>query len=62
MDIADEAQDLTDLELDLALKNLKQEHVLQATGSCYYCDDYVDSGLFCDSDCRDDYEVMLRNK
>lgn len=30
---------------------------LEADGHCYYCDEHVAHGaLFCNTDCRDDYE------
>ncbi|ERL42239.1 DUF2116 family Zn-ribbon domain-containing protein [Pasteurella multocida subsp. multocida] len=34
-----------------------QAKSLGYTGLCYYCDEPLPEGqLFCDSDCRDDYE------
>jgi hypothetical protein len=62
MDVVDQAQKQTDLELSLALKNLKREPALPETGACNYCDALVSKGLFCDADCRDDYEMEQRNK
>jgi hypothetical protein len=59
MDAADQAQEQNDLELKLALQNVKREPVLPETGACNYCDALVSKGLFCDADCRDDYEKMV---
>mgnify|MGYP005989863433 CR=1 FL=1 len=54
MDDADRAQENTDLEITIALKNRKPE--LPEIGSCHWCLDTVESGRFCDTYCRDDYE------
>jgi hypothetical protein len=62
MDVVDQAQKQTDLELNLALINLKREPELPATGACHYCDALVSKGHFCDADCRDDNEMKQRNK
>lgn len=60
MDIADEAQNLTELELSIAVKNRKPE--LQETGLCHWCESIIGVGHFCDSDCRDDFEKSKRMK
>jgi len=61
MDIADQAQQQSDLSLEIAISNLrKNEPSLLYTGSCHYCDALVEKGCFCDSDCRDDYEKQAK--
>jgi hypothetical protein len=54
MDDADRAQEQTDLEIKIALKNRKPE--LPEVRTCHWCFEAVESGLFCDVDCRDDYD------
>ena len=59
MDSVDDAQIQSDLTLSLAIKNRKRDVELKNTNYCHYCNDPVDSGHFCDSGCRDDYEKMV---
>ena len=54
MDDADYAQAATDLEITVALQ--KREHELPDVGACNWCDAIIVKGLFCDADCRDDYQ------
>lgn len=54
MDDADRAQKEIDLNLTLSLQNRKQE--LQEDGACHWCEELIDDGLFCDSECRDDHQ------
>jgi hypothetical protein len=54
MDDADRAQKQTDLELKIALQKRAPE--LPETGVCHWCIDPIESGRFCDSYCRDDFE------
>lgn len=58
MDAADRAAEYTELDQAIALQRRCEE--LPPTGRCYNCRDTVDSGAFCDPDCRDDYEKRKR--
>jgi hypothetical protein len=64
-DSVDEANDLQDLLTTMAVeaqRKLAQQHskTLQAcTGACLNCEEKLDGGRFCDSDCRDDFEKRL---
>lgn len=51
-------QQTIDLHFQQAMHQTKKMAVtLQPTGECYNCDEPIDSDkLFCDADCRDDYE------
>lgn len=54
-DIADRANDLMELDQRIALSHRK-EGALKQIGCCYNCSEALAAGLFCDIDCRDDYE------
>jgi len=58
MDLVDNAQKLEELRINQALQ--KRNIELPFTGQCHYCDDVIETGGFCDSDCRDDFEQMNR--
>jgi hypothetical protein len=60
-DILDQAAELEQLERDHAIQNHlnKREVALQPRGRCYNCDEPID-GVFCDVDCRDDYDHRVR--
>lgn len=57
-DIVDDAQAVEELELAINLSKARRPRVtLIACGSCYNCDAITpDGALFCDADCRDDYQ------
>ncbi|EBW8860938.1 hypothetical protein BXD91_19350 [Salmonella enterica subsp. enterica serovar Muenchen] len=60
--MADEADIAGDIErerLDVLILN-RNHHSLPEVGHCYNCGDVVPCGLFCDADCRDDYEKRER--
>ncbi len=60
--MADEADIAGDIErerLDVLILN-RTRHPLPEAGHCYNCGDSVPCGLFCDADCRDDYEKRER--
>ncbi|MCW2477704.1 hypothetical protein [Candidatus Symbiopectobacterium sp. NZEC135] len=57
-DIIDEANDLTDLNIQHALANRKPPMIF--TGKCRNCRGDIKAGLFCDEYCRDDYEKLKR--
>ena len=52
--------DIADLEiqrsLDRAIEHIKKSNSLKPKGACYDCGSVIESGLFCDKDCRDEYE------
>lgn len=60
--MADEADIAGDIErerLDVLILN-RNHHSLPEVGHCYNCGDVVPRGLFCDADCRDDYDQRER--
>jgi hypothetical protein len=60
-DEIDIANDRAQQDLDLALSCARRhEPALPPTGWCYNCAELLnDDRLFCDRDCRDDYEHRL---
>lgn len=60
-DEADMANDMAELSLQMALRNVNSGPKLQPNGLCYYCESHVEGEkLFCDKDCADDYEKEQR--
>lgn len=59
-DIADLAEEEIEQTLERARRTRAPE--LKHTGSCHNCDEPLAAGLFCDHDCRDDYERRARTK
>lgn len=55
MDIADIADQLVEQNVEIARAEAARFKPQVATGFCLNCDETVDSGLFCDTDCRDDH-------
>lgn len=60
-DPADEAAEREQQMIEIALANRKHPE-MQFTGTCYYCEESVPAGCFCDEDCRSDYERIERAK
>lgn len=60
-DELDQAAELEELERNIALANRRRPE-MQFTGTCYYCEEVVQAGCFCDEDCRSDYERVERAK
>lgn len=60
-DIADEAAEREQQMIEIALANRKHPE-MRFTGACYYCEEAVPAGCFCDEDCRSDYERIERAK
>ncbi|EJA5029792.1 hypothetical protein MVS05_004270 [Salmonella enterica] len=58
-DEADIASEITQLRTDAALSS-RERHKLPETGYCHNCGESITAGLFCDADCRDDYEKRER--
>lgn len=60
-DPIDEAAEREQQMIEIALANRKHpERVF--TGVCYYCEEAVQAGCFCDEDCRSDYVHIERTK
>lgn len=56
-DVADRADWRIEKDLEIARAYVKGLPVLVRDGYCHFCDEDVASGrLFCDADCRDDYD------
>jgi hypothetical protein len=56
-DNVDDANALADLHLNVALAKREVVASRLFTGSCYWCDALVSApAVFCDADCRDDFE------
>ena len=47
-------------EMILAAARLRRRPTLPFCGRCYNCDEPLERGLFCDQDCRSDYERRTR--
>lgn len=50
------------IEIHLAAARLRRLPVLPHTGRCHNCDAEVGESLFCDQDCRDDWQRRERGK
>lgn len=60
-DIIDQANDLNDQMLEIALRNAQQTPQIPAKGYCHNClEEVPPQHLFCDVDCRDDYQKRTR--
>lgn len=56
-DWTDNASETTEFFEKVALQNIKQVVPLQPKGACHNCDFKLEAEhLFCDADCRDDWE------
>lgn len=60
MDDADRAQKETELEISTALKNRKQG--LPHKGECYWCEEPIATGIYCDAYCGECYEKSIEAK
>lgn len=60
--------DKTSLEMELILNSQIGRAIsdktssLPVTGFCHYCDELIREGVFCDADCREDYEYVQKRK
>ena len=54
MDESDWATDREMKDREICLKQRKP--TLPECGACYNCNEPIKAGLFCDRDCREDYE------
>ncbi|EIK6737890.1 hypothetical protein LKC87_002823 [Salmonella enterica subsp. enterica serovar Aqua] len=55
----DIASELVQLWTETTLSG-QECHTMLDTGYCHNCDEIISAGLFCDADCRDDYEKWER--
>ncbi|WP_211475172.1 hypothetical protein [Collimonas humicola] len=56
-DIADRADWRIEKDLQNARAHIGKQAMLDSDGRCHFCDELVAHGrLFCDVDCRDDYD------
>lgn len=60
-DPIDEAAEREQQMIEIALAN-RPKPTMQFTGACYNCEESVDKGFFCCSECREDYERIERAK
>lgn len=61
-DEIDQAQRLEQLNIEIGIANRKS--TMTFTGRCHFseCRRKIHEGMFCDADCRDDYEYDQRRK
>lgn len=52
-DVLDQAQATEQILQQVALS--KREPELKPKGVCYWCEQRITAGAFCDADCRDDF-------
>lgn len=62
IDFADQAQDLSDLILSRTLQNQQLKTSIPFSGLCLSCEEPIEKGRYCDSDCRDDHESRRKRK
>lgn len=59
----DRASDLEQQQRELALRQARGQPTMPAVGACYNCGEDLPPGrLFCDKDCRDDFEKRAGRK
>ncbi|HWX03202.1 DUF2116 family Zn-ribbon domain-containing protein [Collimonas sp.] len=57
-DVADRAEWRIAQDIKAAMAHARKTLQLEADRHCHYCDDAVAHGaLFCNTDCRDDYQT-----
>lgn len=60
-DNVDDANALAELQLRVAMNGRERPVMRRFTGCCYWCRDPVAAPkVFCDADCRDDFEREQR--
>ena len=59
-DPLDQAAELIEDNINRQLQNIKSKNPLQETGYCLNCSEALEQGFFCDKDCRDDYDYILK--
>lgn len=60
-DIADVAGEVEEAMREAAIQNAHRKYAtFPFIGRCYFCDEAVSHGAFCDAGCRDDYELQQK--
>lgn len=57
-DILDEAAEREQQMIEIALANRIKPN-MTFTGKCFWCEETIDKGQYCNSDCRHDHEVYV---
>lgn len=58
-DPIDEAAEREQQMIAVALANRKRPE-MKFTGKCYWCDESIDKGHYCNGECREDHERYMR--
>jgi hypothetical protein len=61
-DNVDQALEFEELRRKIALEKQAAKPTMPFIGRCYNCEEPIDDGCFCNTDCRDDYELYLKQK
>lgn len=62
-DVVDTANDIAETNVRVAIQNRPTERILYPKGTCYNCEAKVKSPkLYCDVDCRDDHQRLVKAK
>ena len=64
MDEFDRASEIEQANRDEAIARARTKQKTMFTGRCRYCNDVVDSGIFCNIHCATDYESeqVIKNR
>jgi len=64
MDEADKGNETAELTLQSYINKIRKRAntTLLVTGFCYNCEEEIRNRLFCDAECRDDYEKRENRK
>ncbi|MDP1979154.1 hypothetical protein [Undibacterium sp.] len=58
-DVADMSDKNVETFIASAIAHVRRQQGMKATGQCRFCEEIITPRtLFCDSDCRDDYEKL----
>ncbi len=60
MELLDQAQQVEEQRRADALRDHALKPKMAFNGECYNCTAELEQGLFCDKDCRDDYEARIK--
>jgi len=61
-DIYDDASDTEALHREMAIKEIRSHKPLKTTGFCLSCNAPLPDRKFCDTWCREDYEMEIKIK
>lgn len=59
-EIIDQANELVELTIQHALANRPPQ--IPFTGKCRNCNEIINTGHYCDKNCRDDFEKRMRRE